>query len=419
MDKLAIHGGKPAVSRKLPTYADKTGRFIGEEELQQVCQVIKSGSLSFLYGEKVKQLEREFASLYNVKTAVTTSNGTAALHTAITFTNPSPGEEIITSPITDIGSIIPILYQNAIPVFADVDPETHTIDPKEIEKKITGRTKAILVVHIYGHPCDMDPIMEIAEEKGLVVIEDCAQAFLTLYKDKKVGTIGHLGCFSFQQSKHITTGDGGMVITNWDERFGRKLRLCADKGWPREKELGGVRRDHLFLAPNYHMTELQAAVGLAQLKKLGKVIEKRREMAKLFDGLVEETPGLSPKGEEEWARHSYFLYPIHVDLKKIKVPLIELARAIRAEGIQIDPSYIPFPIYGYDMIRRKRTYGTSECPFSCPRYGKQIEYPEGLCPRAEKACKDTLVLPWNEKFTEQDVQDIARGIKKVVDYYLG
>ena len=418
MDKLAIHGGEPVVSRKLPTHADKSGRFIGEEEFQQVSEVIKSGSLSFLYGEKVNQLEREFASLYNVKTAVATSSGTAALHTAVTFVNPNPGDEIITSPITDIGSIIPILYQNAIPVFADVDPETHTIDPKEVEKKITGRTKAILVVHIYGHPCDMDPIMKIAEEKGLVVIEDCAQAVLALYKGKKVGTIGHLGCFSFQQSKHMTTGDGGMVITCWDERFGRKLRLCADKGWPREKELEGVRRDHLFLAPNYHMTELQAAVGLAQLKKLEKCVEKRRQLAKLFDGLVEKIPGLSPQIEKEWGTYSYFFYPIDVDLKKFKVSLIKLARAIRAEGLEVDPGYLPFPIYGYDMIRKKRTYGTSECPFSCPIYGKHTEYPEGLCPQAEKACKDTLILPWNEKFTEQDLQDIAKGIKKVVDYYL-
>lgn len=413
-----MHGGKPVISQKLPSHTDKSGRFIGEEELQQVSEVIKSGSLSFLYGEKVKQLQGEFTSLYNVQTAVATSSGTAALHTALVFLNPNPGDEIITSPITDIGSIIPILYQNAIPVFADVDPETHTIDPKEIEKKITGRTKAILVVHIYGHPCDMDPIMKIAEEKGLVVIEDCAQALLTLYKGKKVGAMGHLGCFSFQQSKHITTGDGGMVITNRDERFGRELRLCADKGWPREKELGGVGRDHLFLAPNYHMTELQAAVGLAQLRKLEKVVEKRREAAKSFDRLVEIIPGLSPKGEKEWARHSYFFYPVSVDLKKFKVSLIELAKAIRAEGIKVDPGYLPFPIYGYDMIRKKRTYGTSECPFSCPMYGKKIEFPEGLCPRGEKACKDTLIFPWNEKFTEQNVQDIARGIKKVVDYYL-
>jgi len=418
VEKLAIRGGRPAVNYKLPHFHDKSGRFIGEEELQQLSEVIESGKLSFLYGEKVKKFEKEFASLYSVERAVATSSGTAALHTAVTFVNPNPGDEIIVSPITDIGSIIPVLYQNAIPVFADVDPETHTVDPEDIERNITGKTKAILVTHIYGHPCDMDPIMELAEEKGLAVIEDCAQAYLAEYKGRKVGTIGHLGCFSLQQSKHMTSGDGGIVITNSDKKFGRELKLCADKGWPREKMLGGVKRDHLFLAPNYHMTELQGAVGLAQIKKLRKVVDNRRKMAKLFDDMIKEVSGLSPQKEKEWATHSYFFYPIHVDIEKFRVPLTELARAIRAEGIEVDPGYLPFPIYGYDMIRKKRTYGTSECPFSCPLYGRKINYPQGLCPRAEKACRETLViLAWNEKFTEQDLQAMTKGITKVADYY--
>ncbi len=418
MEKLAILGGKPAVAGKLPTYADNTGRFIGEEELRHVSEVIRSGSLSFLYGRKVRQLEEEFASLYGAKTAVATSSGTAALHTALTFLNTNPGDEVITSPITDIGSVIPILYQNAIPIFADIDPETHTIDPKEIEKNITEKTKAILVVHIYGHPCEMGPIMEIAEDRGLVVIEDCAQALLAEYKGKKVGTLGHLACFSFQQSKHMTTGDGGMVITNSDGLFGRQLKLCADKGWPRGKEIMGVKRDHLFLALNYHMSELQGAVGLAQLVKLPKIVSKRRQSARLFDHLVEQIPGMSPQGQKKWAKHSYFFYPIHVDMAKFKVSLLELAQAIRAEGISVDPGYLPFPIYGYDMIRKKKTYGTSQCPFSCPKYGREIEYPEGLCPKAEESCKQTLVMSWNEKFTEEDLRDIARGVERVAHYYI-
>lgn len=351
-------------------------------------------------------------------TAVATSSGTAALHTAVTFVNPNPGDEVITSPITDIGSVIPILYQNAIPVFADIDSQTHTIDPREIEKKITGKTKAILVVHIYGHPCEMDPIMEIAEERGLVVIEDCAQALLSEYKEKKVGTLGHLACFSFQQSKHMTTGDGGMVITNSDGRFGRQLKLCADKGWPRGKEIAGVKRDHLFLALNYHMTELQGAVGLAQLARLPEVVQKRREAAPLFDRLVEQIPGISSQGQKEWAKHSYFFYPIHVEVARFKVPVLKLALAIRAEGIPIDPGYLPFPIYGYDMIRKKRTYGTSECPFGCPKYGREIEYSEGLCPKAEASCKQSLAMSWNERFTEEDLRDMARGIERVANYYI-
>jgi len=408
--ELALNGGKRAVRNELPSIRDKRGREIGDEELRLVTEVIKSGTLSFLYGEKVKKFEADFASLYGVKYAVATSSGTAALHTAVNFINLNPGDEIITSPITDMGTIIAILYQNAVPIFADVDLNTQTVDPDDVERKITERTRAIIVVHIYGHPCDMDPIMQIAKGKGLAVIEDCAQALLAEYKGKKVGTIGDAGCFSFQQSKHITTGDGGMVITNDDEAFGKKLSLCGDKGWPRE-----LYRDHLFLAPNYHMTELQAAVGIAQLRKLKKIVDDRRKSAALLTSLIKDIKGIIPPVEKSWAIHTYWHYCTKINTGEFKVTTQDFAKALTAEGIEAHPGYIPYPIYRYDLLRK--TYGTSECPYSCSRYGKRLEYNEGLCPNAERACKESLFLPWDEKYTEDNIQDIAKGIRKVTEYY--
>jgi len=408
--ELAINGGKQAVKGKLPSIRDKSGREIGDEELRLVTEVVKSGTLSFLYGEKVKKFEADFASLYGVNSAIAVSSGTAALHAAVNFVNINPGDEIITSAITDMGTVIAILYQNTIPIFADIDLDTRTIDPEDIKRKITNRTKAIIVVHLYGHPCDMDPIMQIAKEKGVTVIEDCAQALLTEYKEKKVGTIGNAGCFSFQQSKHITTGDGGMVITNNDEAFGKKLKLCADKGWPRH-----FWRDHLFLAPNYHMTELQAAVGIAQLKKLKRVVNNRRKNAALLASLIKDVKDIIPPVEKSWAFHTYCYYCMRVNISEFEATTSDLAKALDAEGIEAHPGYLPSPIYRYELLQK--TYGTSECPYSCSKYGKRLEYSEGLCPNAERICKESLYLPWNEKYTEDNIQDIATGIRKVAEYY--
>lgn len=275
MNHLAMNGGPKAIEEPLPSFRDHSGRSLGDEEIAELTDVIRSGALSFLTGRKTAAFERGFADLLGVREAVAVANGTAALHAAVIYLNPEPGDEIILSPVTDIGTAIPIMAQLAVPVFADVDPATQNVTAATIEACLTPRTRAIIVTHVFGAPADMDPIMELAERRGLFVIEDCAQAHLATYKGRICGTIGHLGCFSFQQSKHMTTGDGGMVVANEDKRFGRELRLCGDKGWPRAK--GG--RDHLFLAPNYHMTELQAAVGLAQLKKLPAMVQARIDAA--------------------------------------------------------------------------------------------------------------------------------------------
>ena len=413
MSQLAIDGGAPVIATPLPSFRDNSGRSIGKEEAAEIKEVIDSGSLSFMVGQKTKRFEAEFATLYQRKQAVAVSNGTAALHTAVIYLNPEPGDEIILSPITDIGTVIPILAQLAVPVFADIDPCDQNIDPRSIESNITDRTRAIIVTHIYGNPADMDAILDIAERHNLFVIEDCAQALLATYKGRLCGTLGDMGCFSFQQSKHITTGDGGMVISNQDMQFERALRLCADKGWPRER--GG--RDHLFLAPNYHMTELQAAVGLAQLGKLARLVETRIHVAERLSrnlANVDVDPILPRPGNVG----TYFFYCFQLHPERLSASVPQVMKALAAEGIDGFVGYPgPTPLYRYPVIRERKTFGTSGWPFTLDGVRRNWNYDDAICPEAEKACRETVCLWWSEGLTEQHADLIAEAVAKVLTAY--
>ena len=414
MRQLAIDGGPPVIAEPLPTIRDSSGRLIGREEMRLVREVMDSGNLAYIHGTMVRRFESGFAERIGAAHAVAVSSGTAALHTAMIYLNPEPGDEILVSPITDMGSVIPVLYQQAVPVFVDVDPVNQNMDPMKIEQQISPRTRAIIVTHIYGSPADMDPILAIARKHDLFVIEDCAQAHLTEYHGKIVGTLGHAGCFSFQQSKHITTGDGGMVVANEDNRFGRALQLCLDKGWPRHKP----GRDHLFLATNYHMTELQAAVGVAQVEKYDQCIQARRTAAAQMDEVLAGEDRIRPVGTLPNCRQMYFYYCFTIDLDRLNVDGEKIVAALAAEGLACELGYPgPIPLYAYPMIRDRRTFGKSGWPFTSPAARKQWEYPEGLCPAAETACRQTIVLPWNEGFNRRHVDLMAEAVLKVVRAY--
>jgi len=396
----------------LPTIADNSGRMIGKEELQQLQEVIESGTLAYIYGTKVKEFEKLFSRMFESEHAVAVSSGTAALHTALVYLNPNPGDEIIVSPITDMGTVIPILYQQAIPVFVDIDELTQNMDPSKIEEAISSRTKAVMVTHIHGIPADMDPIMQIAEKHNLMVIEDCAQSHMASYHGKLTGTIGDLGCFSFQQSKHITTGDGGMVISKTAEREGRDLRLCFDKGWPRD--LPG--RDHYFLAPNYHMTELQAGVGIAQIRKYPEIIENRRESGKLLSSLLSEFDLVTTIQSYPDTVSTFFSFGFRLDLEKIDADGKQIAEELQAEGLKCELGYPgEIPLYLYPMIKERKTFGDSGLPFTSKHNRKEWTYPEGLCPAAEKACRETIMLPWNEGFRKQHVELMYNTIIAVLE----
>lgn len=394
MKRLAINGGTPVINYELPTVNDKTGRTFGEEEMKQLREVIEAGNLGFISGTKIKELQNRWAMDHDADVAICVSSGTAALHTAINFLDLGPNDEVLIPAITDIGTVLGVMLQGSIPVFVDVEPITQNIDPDDIERHITSRTKAIIPVHLYGYPCDMDRIMPIARDHNLYVVEDCAQAHTTRYKGKLVGTFGDVACYSFQQSKHMTTGDGGMVMAKKDMLCGRKLIQCHDKAWPRE-----VYRDHLFLAPNYHFTDLQAAVGLAQYAKLDTLVEQRRKSALHLSKLIEDISGTYPQGDTEWGKHTFFEYDLPLDMSQFTVSNKVLADALTAEGIPCSPSYLPKPIYMYDVVAK--TYPVTL----------------DMCPNAVKACASMLYMPWTEKHTVEHAEDISRGIHKVLDYY--
>src|SRR5262249_27978766 len=266
----------------LPSDADRTGRDFGEDELALLREVIDSGTLNCTKGTQ----EKAFAARYGVPHARAPSSGTAACHAAIAAINPEPGDEIITTSITDMGAIAPILYQQAIPVFADVDPVSLNVTPEAVAARITRRTRAIIATHLFGNPCNVGVIKAIADAYGIPVIEDCAQAFLAQEAGRLVGTIGTIGAFSLQQGKHMTTGEGGVVITA-DPAHARRMTLFGDKGWG----YGDPEPDHEFLALNYRMTDLQGAVARAQLTKLDGVVARRRASAARLTEQLAALPG--------------------------------------------------------------------------------------------------------------------------------
>jgi perosamine synthetase len=411
--ELAINGGMPVIAESYPTIRNASGRTIGPEEIRAVTEVLETGCLAYIYGEKVRQFEEEFAALIGTKLAVATSSGTAALHAAVLYLNPEPGDEIIVSPLTDMGSIIPVLSQLAIPVFVDVDPFDQNMDPVKVEAAISPRTRAIIVTHLFGAPAEMDAIMDIARRHKLFVVEDCAQAHLARYKGRITGTIGDMACYSFQQSKHITTGDGGIVVTNEDNRFGRSLRLCTDKGWPRDRP----GRDHLFLAPNYHMTELQAAVGLAQLKRLAGVVSARQRNAEVLDIEVNQLEAVRVLGIRPGCEGVRWAYAFEIALSKLSVDGIAVVDALKAEGVDCFLGYPgKMPLYRYPVISEALTFGKSGLPFTLPGVRRQ-DFSVELCPTAERCCLETVVLWWNEMISQDVARQIGAAVRKVVNYY--
>jgi perosamine synthetase len=398
---LAIDGGTPVRDRPFPARAP-----FGDREVELVTRAIRSQNL--FRGKMVQAFEEGFGRLYDARYAVASTSGTAAIHVAIGTINPEPGDEIITAPITDGGSVVPIIYQNAIPIFADVD-ETYNMDPREVEAKITPRTRAILLVHLFGNPCDMDAMVAISRRHGIPLIEDCSQAHLTEYKGRRLGTFGDIACYSLQQSKHMTTGDGGITITNRED-LQRRMRLFRDKGWTTEPGWG--RKSYEFLAPNYRMTELQAAVGLAQLEKVAAAVERRHALGSLLSERIRDLPGIRPAPVTPGGKHTYWAYSFPVTEGSAD----DFAAALKAEGIPAGAHYTVEPIYRcMDALAEKKTFGTSGHPFDGCHGARPIDYPRGLCPRAESALEHIIGMTIHENFTEEDILDIATAVRKVAE----
>ncbi len=409
MNKLAIHGGQ-----KVKSTPFGTGKRFGEEEKEQLMQVIDDDMLFYFFGKKVFEFQKEFAAMHHMQHCIACSSGTAAVHIAIGTLQLRPGMEVITSAITDMGSLTGILYQNLIPVFADIDPQTYNMDPVSVEQCITKKTSAILVVHHSGLVADMDKFIILSEKYKIPLVEDVAQAYLGDYKGHLAGTIGVINAFSLNHFKHINCGSGGMVLTNTDQKR-RLATLFLDKCYDRE----GGKRNPSFLAPNYQMTELQGAVALAQLKKLPWIIEQRRRLGDRLTAYLKDVPGITPQFIPEGCRHTYFLFLFRVDTDKLKISTEEFSKVLEAEGIPNNAHMITggMPEYAYDIFKNRSAFPDSQHPFVNNALETNISYQDISCPHAEKAFEQVINLQISEFYTEKDIDDMAQAVEKVAGYY--
>lgn len=393
----------------LPSDQDASGRDLGAEELALLTQVIESGTLTSTKGTMVKQLEQEFAELVGSPQAVACASGSAAVHIAVAALDLEPGDEVITTSITDMGALAPLLYQGLIPVFADVDTYSLNLTAETIAAQITERTRAVIVTHLFGCPVEMGPIMALAEEHGLHVIEDAAQAFLAESEGSLVGTVGAIGCFSFQQGKHMTSGEGGIAVTD-DDALARRMRLFVNKAWG----YGDPSPDHYFLALNYRLTELQGAVALAQLRKLPGAIKHRRAMADRLRDKLAGLNGITLPTAPPGSVHSYWRFPVWVDPTIVSGGVDAVAAALRDLDIPAAPRYIQKPAFATEVFADQNTLGSSRWPFTLADPAA-VDYSPHRFPNTFTGLDQVLVLPFNEGFTEADIDFIAAGIRAAVE----
>lgn len=394
--------------RTLPNDQDASGRSFGEEEQAAILDALASGTLTSTKGSFVKQLEQRFAQELGVAHAFACTSGTAAIHVAIAALDLEPGDEVITTSITDMGALTPILAQGLIPVFADVDPHTMNLTAEAIEAVWSEKTKAVMVTHLFGDPCEMEAIQALAAKHQVHLVEDCAQAFGASYRGKPVGTLGAIGCFSLQQGKHITTGEGGLVTTN-DDALARRLFLMINKAWG----YGDTNPDHYFLALNYRMNELTGACALAQLDKLQDSVGQRLANAARLHAALADVAGLSLPVPEADRVHTYWRYCLDVDATIIPGGTDALGALLRAQGIACAPRYIHKPAFRCQVFADQVTFGQSRWPFSLAR-PEAVDYAADKFPGTFQALERVLVLPWNERFTEEDIDFLATSIREAV-----
>jgi len=408
-EKLALHGGPKTVVTPIPPRKRH-----GEKDKQYLNEVIDSEMLFYYWGTKVREFERHFAAMYGKKHCLACSSGSAAVHVALGALDLAPGTEIITTPITDMGTLTGILYQGLIPVFADVDPETLNLHPDAVRQCVSPRTGAIVAVHHSGLAADLNELLRVSEDCGVPLVEDCAQAYGTEHDGHLVGMSGCLNTFSLNHFKHISTGSGGMVLTDDDELYYRST-LFFDKCYQRAE---GIRNPY-FLAPNYQMTELQGAVALAQVERLPELTGRRCALGNRLRTQIEDVPGIRLQRIAPRSKHSYFLFLIAIDGATLNCSAAEFATALHAEGVHAQANLITGgrPVYLYDLFQRRSAFPRSHYPFQSKDLGTDRAYPVGLCPNAEAAFSSWIVIELLENYLEQNVDEVALAIRKVALHF--
>lgn len=415
MEPLALLGGKPVRRKSFPRH-----RTTGEAEKRIVMDVMDTGILSefvgsnhpqFFGGVYVKKFERKWADRFHVDHAVSMNSATSGLFAAIGAAGVGPGDEVIVPPWTMTATATAVIAYNAVPVFCDIEEDTFCMSPSSVEKLITPRTKALIPVHIYGHPADMDPIMDLADQHHLTVIEDAAQSPGAYYKGRLTGTIGHMGVFSFNCNKIIQCGEGGMVVTKYRE-LANRLQLIRNHG---EACIAtGMKVDNLsnIIGWNYRMGEIEAAIMTIQMDRLDKLIEERHSLAAYFSQGIRSVDGLIEPVVKNECSHTYYRYTLRMDRDKIHAPASLVARALNAEGIPFNADYIPLNLY--PLYQQKIAYGSNGCPFTCPHYGGRPDYSMANLPVTEKMAESTLSTEAiRPPQTFKDMDDMIEAFQKV------
>jgi len=401
---LALHGGEKAVKKSAGG-----GPRWGEPERQQLDAMLQQSSLFYWGGPQTKLLTERFQKFCPVKYVQTCSSGTAAIHIAVAAAGIGLGDEVITSPVTDIGSVIGVLYQQAVPVFADLGAGTYNLDVKDVERRITPKTKAIIAVHLTGNPCDLDALKALADRHKLILIEDCAQAWGAKSRGRPIGTVGHFGCFSLQNSKHVTCGDGGVVGSS-DERFGPLLQKFGDKGGNRHK-WGGFDG----FATNYRMSEPQAAVAAGQLTRLEAIAAKRAKLGNLLTEKIADLPGIIPHQVHPEDRAVYWFYMFRMRPEAFRCNRSQFVKAAVAEGVPVSGGYIGVPLYGEPVFQN---HGFFAGRWPVKEMGlTTMDFSKHKCPEAEAILKTGMRVPINENMTEEYILEVAAAIRKVARYF--
>ena len=390
----AILGGKPTREEFIP-YGKQ---YIDENDIQAVNEVLKSPYLTT--GPKAQEFEKKLCELTGAKYAVAISNGTAALHAACYAAGITVGDEVITTPITFAASANCVLYCGGTPVFADIDPDTWNIDPKEIEKKITNKTKAVIAVDYTGQAVQLDEIKGICKKHNLILIEDAAHSIGTKYKGVPVGGIADLTTFSFHPVKTITCGEGGAILTN-NEEFYKKMQLFRSHSITRDAELMTQNpfngyNEQIELGYNYRMTDIQAALGLSQLKKLWVFSKRRSEIVRQYNEAFLKIPQLKIQKEIPESETTRHLYIIRIKSESLKVGRDEIYKALNTENIGLQVHYIP--VYYHP-------------------YYQSLGYKKGLCPVAEELYEEIITIPLYYSLTNEDVESVIEAVKKIINYY--
>ncbi|MBN1675628.1 MAG: DegT/DnrJ/EryC1/StrS family aminotransferase [Kiritimatiellae bacterium] len=420
-ERLAIDGGRPHITEAFPMWPA-----FDEKNLTDVLEPLRSGKVNYWTGKKGQAFERAWAAYCGAGFCVTTSNGTSALHTALGALGIGPGDEVICPSYTFIASSMCVAQAGAIPVFADVNREDHMISAADIARKITDRTKAIVVVHLYGIVADMDPILAIARRHGLKVIEDCAQAHGGMYKGRKVGTIGDAGCFSFCQSKHFTTGgEGGAVVTD-DEDLAWECRSFRDHGYDVRARLNLLEAEgklpyiHRRIGFNYRMTEIQSIIGLNELARFESwnLPARRRNGRIVIDGLRERADVLYTPVDTPERRNAFWWAPVVLDIDAFSADTKQILAAMAAEGV---PMYgIQWPeSYREEAYVGHRGFGRHNFPFESREYTNpdSVRYDAVACPNARWLRDRTVCFFVHPVYPAELMTKSIEAFGKVLDAY--